>query len=366
MKITAAVAPSQGAPLEIREVELDDPRPDEVRVRMVAVGVCHSDIAIRDQVFPTGLPAVLGHEGTGVVEEVGSGVGNVAVGDHVLLTANSCGTCHQCVSGHMAYCEDVFGRNFACRRPDGSTAITDGGRDIGSYFFGQSSFATHVNAAARTVLVVDPGVDLRDIAPLGCGIQTGAGTVINELKPALGDTLAVFGAGAVGGGAIMGGVIAGCSRIVAVDINAERLELARELGATDVILSGTEDIGERLMEITGGRGINGAVDTTSRPEVLRAAADCLALRGTLLLVGGSKPGSEVTFEKGISLTRGWTFKTVLEGGSVFPVFVPELIRLWQAGRFPFEKMLRRYPFEKINEAIDDSIRGDTIKPILVF
>lgn len=146
------------------------------------------------------------------------------------------------------------------------------------------------------MLVVDPGVDLRDIAPLSCGIQTGAGTVINELKPALGDTLAVFGAGAVGGGAIMGGVIAGCSRI------------------------------------------NGAVDTTSRPEVLRAAADSLALRGTLLLVGGS----------------------------VFPVFVPQLIRLWQAGRFPFEKMLRRYPFEKIDEAIDDSIRGDTIKPVLVF
>ncbi|NIH78890.1 NAD(P)-dependent alcohol dehydrogenase [Amycolatopsis viridis] len=367
MHVEAAVIASRGATPTVTRVELDAPREDEVRVRMVASGVCHTDAIIRDQVYPTPLPAVLGHEGAGVVELVGSAVTRVSVGDHVLLSANSCGQCTPCLSGSPAYCADLFARNFGGRRPDGSTSFTDDqGQTVSSHFFGQSSFASYANVAERSLVKIDPDVDLTLVAPLGCGIQTGAGAVLNELQPALGSTFAVFGAGAVGAGAIMAAVIAGCSRIVAVDINDSRLDLARELGATDVINSRTEDVADRLDVITGGAGLDFALDTTGRPEVLRAAADALGTRGAVALVGASLPGTEVSFEIGESLNKGWSFRTIIQGSSVPQVFIPQLIGLWQQGRFPFDKIIRHYRLSDIATAFADSEQGRTVKPVLVF
>ena len=366
MEIAAAVVPSRGAAFEVRPLELDQPRADEVRVRLVASGVCHTDVNIRNQLYPTPLPAVLGHEGAGIVEEIGSAVTAVRVGDHVLLSANSCGACQQCLTGHPAYCEDLFARNFGGRRPDGTTALSSPDGPVSSTFFGQSSFATHANVAQRSVVVVDPDLDLRDLAPLGCGIQTGAGAVLNELRLPLGSTLAVFGAGAVGAGAIMAAVVAGCRTIVAIDVNPSRLELARELGATEVLVSGQDDVGSRIADLTGGRGLDAALDTTGRPDVLRTAADALAIRGQLVLVGAAASGTEVSFEIGDSLNKGWTFRTVVQGGSVAQVFLPALIQLWREGRFPFDRLLRRYRFDEINDAVEDVEHGRTIKPVLVF
>lgn len=366
MKVTAAVVPAAGADLVIRELELDDVRPNEVRVRLVATGVCHTDAIIRDQVYPTPLPAVLGHEGAGIVESVGSAVTSVQPGDHVVLSANSCGTCKQCLRGDLAYCEDLFRRNFGGSRPDGTTSLHDGDEAVASMFFGQSSFSSYANVAERSVVKVDPDVDLTLLGPLGCGIQTGAGAVLNELRPAPGSSFAVFGTGAVGAAALMGAVVAGCTTIIAIDIINERLELALALGATHTINSRSEDVAERIKAITGGEGVNFALDTTGIPAVLRAAAEGLAIRGTVALVGAAKPGTDVAFEIGASLTKGWTFKTIIEGSSVPQIFIPALVRLWKQGKFPFDRLTKLYDFKDINSAFADSENGMTIKPIVVF
>jgi aryl-alcohol dehydrogenase len=366
MKATAAVAMAPGQPLDIVEVELDEPRFDEVRVRLVASGVCHTDAAVRDGVIPTPLPAVLGHEGAGVVEAVGAGVTTVAPGDHVVLSANWCGQCAQCLSGRLAYCTDLFGRNFAARRSDGSTSLrTVDGQALGSNFFGQSSFAGVSNVAERSVVKVDADVDLTMVAPLGCGMQTGAGAVLNELRPPVGSSIAVFGTGAVGTAALAAARLSGATSIIAVDVVDSRLDLARELGATHTINSASEDLVARLNAITGRRGVDFVLDTTGIPSVLRTAVDALAVRGVAALVGSSHAGTEAHFEIGESLNKGWTFKTIIQGSSVPRVFIPSLIALWQQGRFPFDRIIERYPFADINTAFADAEQGRVIKPVVV-
>ncbi|MGW9111708.1 NAD(P)-dependent alcohol dehydrogenase [Microbacterium sp. NPDC055683] len=366
MQITAAVARNPGEELAIESIDLDDIRHDEVRVRMVATGVCHTDAIVRDQVYPTPLPAVLGHEGAGIVDAVGSSITTVRPGDHVLLAAAYCGHCGRCRAGQMAYCENLFAQDFGGRRADGSTALSKDGEVISSHFFGQSSFATHANVVEQSIIRVDDDVPLDVVAPLGCGIQTGAGAVLNELDPEIGSTLVVIGTGAVGSGAIMAAVVAGCRHIIAVDIHASRLALARELGATDVIDTTSSDLGEEIMRITGGRGADYIVDTTARPALLRSAADALGIRGTLALVGAAAPGTEATFEIGASLVKGWTFQTIVQGSSVPQVFIPQLIGLWREGRFPLDKLIRTYPFIDINTGFADSASGATIKPVVVY
>ncbi|MGA1838084.1 NAD(P)-dependent alcohol dehydrogenase [Herbiconiux sp. 11R-BC] len=366
MQITAAVVRSQGADFTIEQLELDELRHNEVRVRLVATGICHTDAIVRDGVYPTPLPAVLGHEGAGIVEAIGDSVTSVAPGDHVVLAAAYCGHCKRCRRGEMAYCENLFAADFGGRRLDGSTALSKDGEAISSHFFGQSSFATYANVVEESVVKVNPDVPLEHLGPLGCGINTGAGTVLNELKPEIGSSLAVFGAGAVGSAAIMAAKVADCSIVVAIDIHDSRLELARELGATHVINSLTEDVAARLREITGDAGIDYVVDTTARPELLRQAAEAIGVRGTIALVGAAKPGTEVAFEIGASLVKGWTFKTVVQGSSVPQVFIPQLIQLWQEGRFPFEKLVQNYELSQINEGFADSKSGVTVKPVIVF
>ncbi|MGJ9374203.1 NAD(P)-dependent alcohol dehydrogenase [Nesterenkonia sp. CF4.4] len=366
MKISAAVARAPHEPLTIEDVELDDPRPNEARVRMVASGVCHTDAIVRDQVYPTPLPAVLGHEGAGIVEAVGSSVTTVSVGDPVLLSAAYCGTCTRCRRGEMAYCENLFACDFGGRRADGSTAFSNGEEVISSHFFGQSSFASYSNVVEESLIKIPSDVPLNIVAPLGCGIQTGAGAVLNELRPEPGSSLVILGAGAVGAAAVMAGAVAHCGSIIAVDIHDSRLELARELGATETINTKHVNLTDELMRLTDGQGADYILDTTARPDVMRQAADAIAHRGTFGLVGAAAPGTEVSFEVGLSLVKGWTFKTIVQGSSVPQVFIPQLIDLWRSGHFPFDKLVRHYEFADINSGFEDSASGATIKPVLVY
>lgn len=366
MQTTAAVARTQGQPLTIETLELDDLRPNEVRVQMVASGVCHTDAIVRDGVYPTPLPAVLGHEGAGVVEAIGSGVTTVSVGDHVLLAAAYCGKCNRCRSGQMAYCENLFAADFGGQRADGSKAFASADGPVSSHFFGQSSFAAHSNVVEESVIKIDPDVPLDLVAPLGCGLQTGAGTVLNELRPPMGSVLVVLGTGAVGSGAIMAGKVAGCAQVIAVDIHDSRLEMATSIGATDTINTRTAELAAAVMEITGGHGADFIIDTTARPELLAQAVDALALRGTLALVGAAAPGTTATFEIGASLVKGWTFKTVIQGSSVPQVFIPRLIELWKRGQFPLDKLITHYALDDINQGFADSKSGVTIKPVVRF
>ncbi|MGV3712871.1 NAD(P)-dependent alcohol dehydrogenase [Pseudolysinimonas sp.] len=366
-QVNAAVARELHAPLEFVTLELDELRSDEVRVRLVATGVCHTDALVRDGILPGSLPIVLGHEGAGIVEAVGRDVSSVEVGDHVVLGFTSCGKCANCLAGHPAYCATFPPLNFGGARADGTTSLTTGsGERVSSHFFGQSSFATHANVSERSVAKVSRDVPLQLLGPLGCGITTGAGTVLNVLKPRPGSSIVIFGSGAVGNSALLAAVVAECSTIIMVDVVPHRLDLASSLGATHVINGREEDAVARVKEITGGLGAQFAVDTTGAPTVFRQMVDALAPQGFAALVGASAPGTEASIDIGAFLVNSPTITAVIEGDAVPQTFIPYLVDLYAAGKFPFDKLVKEYPFAEINEAFADSESGKTIKPVVVF
>ncbi|MDT0467090.1 MULTISPECIES: NAD(P)-dependent alcohol dehydrogenase [Streptomyces] len=365
MKVTAAVATGRGKPLAVKELDLEEPGPGEVQVRMVATGICHTDALVRDEVYPTPMPVVLGHEGAGVVEKVGPGVTTVEPGDHVLLSFSTCGTCASCANGHPSYCTQFFGLNFSGRRADGTTAFSDHGQPIGSHFFGQSSFSSVSNVVECSVVKVPPTAPLELLGPLGCSVPTGAGAVLNVLDPEAGSSFVVFGTGAVGMSALLAARVANCSPIIAVDIVDSRLELAKELGATHVINSRGENVVERIKEITNG-GVDYAVDATGNREVFRSMVDSLGSRGHAALVGLAAPGTEAAIDIGLTILTGAKISMVIEGDMVPHTFIPRLISLYQDGQFPFDRLIKSYPFAEINTAFEDSKSGATLKPVVVF
>ena len=364
--VTAAVATAPKTPLDIRQLELDDPRPGEVQVRIVASGVCHTDAIVRDQWYPTPLPAVLGHEGAGIVEKVGAGVTSVKPGDHVVLAPASCGVCTQCLSGHPAYCENFYDLNFGGARTDGSTAFSDEGTAVSSNFFGQSSFASTTNTNERNIVKVPESTPLELLGPLGCGVQTGAGAVLNVLKPGPGSTIAIFGTGAVGMSAMLAAIASGVTTVIMVDIVDSRLEFATELGATHTVNSKATDPVEAIREITGGRGVEYAVDTTGNKFVFPQMLASLGILGHGALVGAAALGTESPFDIGTLLLTGLKLSLVIEGDSVPQQFIPRLINLYEQGKFPFDRLIKQYPFAEINQAFEDSEVGVTLKPVVVF
>ena len=229
-----AVVSGQGSPFELEDLELDDPRDDEIIVRVVAAGICHTDLSARDQVIPFPLPALLGHEGAGIVERVGRSVRTLVEGDHVVVSFNFCGDCRQCVTGRPVQCDTWVPRNLVGGfRPDGSSPVRRAnGQDLHAHFFGQSSFATRVLVDAAAAVRVPPEAPLPMLAPLVCGFQTGAATMLQVLAPQLGDTVAVFGAGGVGLSALMAARLTPATRIVAIDVVPERLQLAASSAPT--------------------------------------------------------------------------------------------------------------------------------------
>jgi aryl-alcohol dehydrogenase len=365
MKVRAAIVRAPHAPMSLETVDLEEPRDDEILVRLVATGVCHTDIAMRDQTFPVPQPVVLGHEGAGIVEKTGRGVTKVAAGDHVVMTYSSCGHCASCNHHAPTYCHEFFEYNFASTRPDGSTGISQSGMRIHSNFFGQSSFATHALCRERNIVKVPNDAPLRLIGPLACGIQTGAGSVINALQVGVGDTIAVFGTGSVGLSAIMAARVCGATTIIAVDLHESRLALARELGATHTINGGKEKAPEAIMKITG-TGVNYALEVTGVPAVVRQAVESLAPRGVCGIAGAFPVGSEVTLDLVHLMTAGRSVRGLVEGESNPDVFIPHLIDLYRQGRFPFDRLITEYSFDNINQAIQDSEAGKVVKPVVVM
>ncbi|MGW1148118.1 NAD(P)-dependent alcohol dehydrogenase [Streptomyces sp. NPDC002454] len=365
--VRAAVVREKGGPFAFEDLVLDTAlRPDEVLVRVVATGVCQTDVHVRDQALPVPLPAVLGHEGAGVVERVGAGVTSVAPGDHVVMSYQSCGQCTPCRSGNPAYCALSFPANFGGSRLDGSNALrrgTDGdGESVHGHFFGQSSFATLSLATERNVVKVPEDLPLDLLAPLGCGLQTGAGAVLNSLAVPVGSSVVVIGTGTVGLAAVMAAEVAGASPIIAVDIVPERLDLARELGATHAVNAKDEDTAARIAEITGG-GADYVLEITARPEMLTLAVDALAPLGTAALIGGAPAGAHAPVNMN-ALLGGRTVRGVAQGDSIPQLFIPQLIDLYRAGRFPFDRLVTHYGFDEINEAVTDTRTGAAIKPVL--
>lgn len=367
MRITAAVAESRGAPFGLRELELDDPRPDEVLVRIVATGICHTDISVRDGITPFPLPAVLGHEGAGVVEAVGGAVGTLAPGDHVVLSFDSCGRCASCIAARPVYCRHWVSLNLlGGGRLDGSPTLYDHEVPVHGHFFGQSSMATYALATERSAVEVPGDLPLERLGPLACGVQTGVGSVLNVLRPAAGTTLVVFGAGGVGLSAIMAAGLTPLARLVAVDIDDRRLALARELGATDTVNATAEDAVDAIRQLTGGAGADYTIETTGVLRVFRQAVDALGATGTCVVIGVPPLGSEAALDVPDLLTRGIRIVGTNQGDSIPKLFIPRLVELHRQGRLPFDRLLRFFPLGEINGAVASALSGETVKPVLVM
>lgn len=359
MKIKAAVTHAQGDKFSVEEVSLSGPKSNEVLVKIVATGVCHTDAVARDLGIAP-YPIVLGHEGAGIVEKVGDNVTSLAVGDHVVMSFAHCGQCENCLTGLPTVCSRFNELNFGGRMEDGTCRLHQGEQELGT-FFGQSSFGTHVVAHERNVVKVDKDVDLALLGPLGCGIQTGAGTVLNRLKPEFGTSIAVYGCGAVGLSAIMAAKIANCQHIFAIDVHDSRLQLAKELGASHTLNGKEVDVVKEIQRISGG-GTHYAVETTGVPPVVRQSMHALRPMGQVAIVGVT-PEMNIDVHNDL-MAEGKSMIGVIEGDSVPRVFIPKLVEYYKAGMFPFDKLVKFYDFNQINEAFDDSAKGLSVKPIL--
>lgn len=360
MRTRAAVSTGPGVPFRLTELDLDDPRPDELLVRVEAVGLCHTDLVVQGM-WPAGSPIVLGHEGAGVVQQVGDAVTDVRPGDRVLLSFASCGACPGCRAGRPAYCDRFPDANFSGRRLDGSATLTGPDGPVAASFFGQSSFARHALTPRRNAVLVGPDVDLTLAAPFGCGVQTGAGSVLNVLRPGPEDSLLVVGLGGVGTAAVMAAGILGVRQVVGVDPVGSRRDLARALGATDVLDGADPDLLDRLREVTGG-GASHALDSTGVPAATRTAAQALRARGTLVVVG---VGPDVTLDAADLLAGGKTVRGSIEGDVDPQAFIPRLVEWYRAGRLPMQQVVRTFPLAEIDAAVAAMHDGSVVKPVLL-
>jgi len=359
MKIDAAVSREGARFPQLESVEIEDPLAGEILVRIVASGICHTDVGVHGRPGPR--PFVLGHEGAGVVERVGAGVTQLAPGDRVVMSVNFCGECPSCKRNAHSYCYEVLPRNFGGLRPDCTSPLSQNGARVFARFFGQSSFATYSLADARCVIKVPDDIPLETLAPLGCGVQTGAGAVIHSLKIGAGDSVAIFGAGSVGLSAVMAARIVGAERIIAVDVIESRLAMAKELGATDMIDARKSDAGKAIRELTR-YGVSHSFNTANAPVSYTQALECLAPRGVAGFV--APPRGEWAPDMFHLLSGGRALRGILGGDTTPSLFIPMLIDYYRQGRFPFDRLIKFYPFEQIAQAFEDSDAGKTIKPVL--
>lgn len=363
MQITAAIVHSRNGPFTIERLALCDPRPDELLVEVTASGMCATDLHGRDGYYEMPYPAVFGHEGAGIVRAVGSAVTRFKPGDHLVMSYPWCGECPNCRSHRQSYCLHAGDLKHSGTRADGSTLHSQNGRPVYSAFFQQSSFGNFTIANERFAVKVRSDAPIEMLGPLACGGQTGAGAVLNVMKPKAGDSFAVFGAGSVGLSGLMAARILGADPIIAVDVHEHRLKLARELGATHAINhSGRTDVVAEIKKLTG-TGLRYSLETSALPAILREAVDALMPGGTCVLLGSARAGTDASFEMPV-LQNGRTVRGVIQGDSVPKEFIPQLVDHYMGGRFPLDRMITFYKLTEINRAAAESAEGKTIKPVL--
>lgn len=366
MKATAAIVRAVGGNFSIEDIEVAEPRGSELRVKMVGVGMCHTDLLARDG-FPVPMPIVLGHEGSGVVEAVGPDITDILPGDHVVLSFDSCAACPTCDEDLPAYCHQFLGKNFAgVRLEDGTSPLSQAGAVIHGNYFGQSSFGTYAIAHRRNTVKVDKSLPLDILGPLGCGVMTGAGSVAISLGLQAGQSLAIFGGGAVGLSALLAARALGGGTVIVVEPNSGRRALALELGATHVIdPAATEDVLAAIKALSSG-GVNHALDTTGIPAVIGVAVETTIAHGTVGLIAVPPPEAMLPANMMSMLVRGTTIKYITEGDADPQQFIPKMIAWYLDGKFPFDRLIRKFPFAEINEAAHASEDGSAIKPVLIF
>ena len=355
-----------GTSVAVRDLEVRDPGPGEVRVRIAAAGVCHSDLSVVNGTIPFDTPVVLGHEGAGIVEEVGEGVRKVKVGDHVVLsTLGNCGACGPCDTGHPTMCRDTFGKRPKPFTLDGEPAFA---------FANVSSFAEHTVVKANQAVVIDKAVPMESASLIGCGVITGVGAVLNRAKVADGQTAAVFGVGGVGLNVIQGLRLANASKIIAVDTVAAKEPLARQFGATDFIDASQGDAAEQIRSMLpaekapfGAGGLDWAFECVGHPAVLRSAVDILDWGGTCVVVGVPSRQAELS----VPITPLVHVDRTIMGtryGSARPQHdIPLLVHLYLEGKLMLDELVSQtYPLEDFDTVVSDMHDGKLARGVLVF
>ena len=361
----AAVLYQPGEPLRVEDVELGAPRAGEVRVRVAAAGVCHSDYHYMRGDLVGNLPVVLGHEGAGVVEEVGPGVTSFRPGDHVvLLWRTACGRCEFCSRGRPALCPEGASVRATGRMPDGTSRLSREGQEI-RHFLGVSCFAEQTVCQERSLLMLPEDVPLPVGAVAGCAVMTGVGAVVNTAKVEPGSTVLVVGAGGVGLCAIMGAVLAGAARIVAADTNPTKLELATSFGATDVVDASQEDVVAAVRELTGG-GVDYAFEVIGLAGTVVQAVKALRTGGTAVAIGMAPVGAEAPIDVLDLVRQEKTLKGSVYGSTRPQTDFPRLFELYRRGRLPLDRLLtREWRLDQINEAYDALVAGSVARSVLI-
>lgn len=369
MKTRAAVAWEAGKPLEIEEIDLDGPKDGEVLLRIVATGICHTDAFTLSGEDPEGIfPAVLGHEGGAVVEEIGTGVTSVKVGDHVIpLYTPECGECSFCTSGKTNLCQAIRVTQGQGLMPDGTSRFSRNGKPI-FHYMGTSTFSEYTVLPEIAVARINREAPLEKVCLLGCGITTGIGAVLNTAKVPPGASVAVFGLGGVGLSAIQGATMAKAGRIIAVDINPDKFELARQMGATDTVNPKDYDlpIQQVLVELTNG-GVDYSFECVGNTNLMRAALECCHKGwGESVIIGVAGAGQEIS-TRPFQLVTGRVWRGSAFGGCKGRSQLPGMVDQYMAGQIKVDEFITHtMPLEDINSAFDLMHEGKSIRSVVHY
>ncbi len=369
MKSRAAVALAKGQPLTIADIDVEGPKAGEVLVRMVATGVCHTDAFTLSGADPEGIfPSVLGHEGGGVVEEIGAGVTSLAVGDHVIpLYTPECGQCKFCLSGKTNLCQAIRSTQGEGLMPDGTSRFSLDGQIL-FHYMGTSTFSEYTVVPEIALAKVNKAAPLDKVCLLGCGITTGIGAVLNTAKVQPGDSVAVFGMGGIGLSVVQGAVMAGAGRIIVIDINEDKFEMAKMLGATDCInpMNYSDPIQDVIVDLTDG-GVDYSFECIGNVDVMRSALECCHKGwGESVIIGVAGAGQEIT-TRPFQLVTGRVWRGTAFGGVKGRTELPDYVERYMAGEINIDSMVTHtMGLDDINKGFDLMHSGESIRSVVIF
>jgi S-(hydroxymethyl)glutathione dehydrogenase / alcohol dehydrogenase len=366
MKVKAAVFHQTGVPFQIETLDLESPKAGEVLVKVAAAGVCHSDWHLMTGATQHPLPVVAGHEGAGVVEAVGEGVGRIRPGDHVALNwAPNCGSCFYCLRNKPSLCNTFVGPIWAGTMMDGTTRLSKDGRPV-YHFSALACFAEYAVVPQECCVPIAKDVPLTVAALIGCAVTTGVGAVLNTARVEPGSTVAVFGAGGVGLSIIMGAQLAGAARIIAIDTNETKGDMAQEFGATDILMA-RPDTNDAIRSLTAGRGADYAFEAIGIPAVQEQCLDAVRPGGTAVLVGVSPMGSGTNLPGAVITRQEKTVTGSYYGSANTARDFPLYAELYRQGKLDLGRLISRtYPLEQINEAYQEMLGGEIARGVIVF